>query len=88
MTGVNIPNDFVLNTTGSIAGASISSLTPNGDGIHYTVTVNTGTGNGNLRLDVVDDNSIRDVVDLALGGPAAGDGNFNSGQVYIVNKTV
>jgi CSLREA domain-containing protein len=86
VTGVDL-SDFSVNAGAGITGASKTSVTPDPDGIHYTVKVNTGSGNGNLRLDVVDDNTIRDVVDLALGGPALGDGNFNTGQVYIVNKT-
>src|SRR5256886_17617023 len=49
VTGVD-PTDFKVTTSGGIppsgpGSASITSVTPNGDGIHYTVTVNTGTGN-------------------------------------------
>src|SRR5205085_2829783 len=55
--------------------------------IHYTVTVDTGGGNGSLRLDVVDDDSIKDVVLLPLGGAGAGNGSFNTGEVYLINKT-
>ncbi|MBK7455505.1 MAG: hypothetical protein IPJ46_17800 [Anaerolineales bacterium] len=87
VTGVDtaLPfNDFTLTTSG-ITGASITSVTPV-SGTSYTVSVNTGSGNGTIRLDVVDDNSIMDAASNPLGGAAVGDGNFATGEVYTITK--
>jgi len=84
VTGVDT-SDFSLTTTGSITGASVTGVS--GTGAIYTITVSTGSGNGSLRLDVADDDSIIDGVGNPLGGAGAGNGNFTSGEVYIVNKT-
>ncbi len=83
VTGVDT-SDFTLTASG-VTGASVTGVT--GSGTTWTVTVSTGTGDGTLRLDLVDDNSITDVAANALGGPAVGDGNFTSGQVYTIDKT-
>jgi len=69
--------DFSLATMG-VTGASITSVS--GNGYTYNVKVNTGAGNGTIRLDVVDDNTIIDAAGNPLGGVDAGDGNFTSGQ--------
>jgi len=82
VSGVNT-SDFVLTTTG-VTGASITGVS--GSGTTYTVTVNTGSGNGTIRLDVVDDNTIIDAVGNPLGGVNAGDGNFTSGETYTIIK--
>jgi Tol biopolymer transport system component len=84
VTGVNA-SDFVLTATGSISGATVTSVA--GSGSTYTVTVNTGTGNGTLRLDVVDDDTILNGVLNPLGGPGAGNGNFSTGEAYTVNAS-
>ncbi|HEY9529249.1 MAG TPA: right-handed parallel beta-helix repeat-containing protein, partial [Anaerolineales bacterium] len=84
VTGVN-NSDFSLTTTG-VTGASITNV--RGSGAHYTVSVNTGLGNGTIRLDVVDDDSIMDVSNHPLGGVGTGNGNYASGEMYTVNKTV
>jgi hypothetical protein len=83
VAGVNIP-DFSLATPG-VTGASITSVA--GSNAVWTVTVNTGSGNGSIRLDLVDDDSIVDVINNQLGGKGAGNGNFNTGQVYTIDKT-
>jgi hypothetical protein len=75
VTGVDEANpshDFALVTTGSLAGASISSIT--GSGAVYTVTVSGITGNGTLGLNLVDDGTIRDASGHRLfqpDGPAS-----------------
>src|SRR5204862_4440996 len=58
--------DFSLHTTGLIASASVSNTTGSGD--TYTVTANTGSGNGTIRLDVSDNDSITDAAGNKLGG--------------------
>ncbi len=75
-------NDFVLTTSGSLSGASVASVA--GLGSSYTVTVNTGTGEGTLRLDVTDDDSILDDLDHPLGGEGIGNGDFTAGEVYTI----
>ena len=75
--------DFALHTVG-IAGSSLTNVS--GSGAIYTVTVNTGFGNGTLRLDLVDNDSIQDVGAFPLGGAGVGNGSFTSGEVYAVNK--
>jgi hypothetical protein len=76
--------DFMLTTTGSLSGASITSLS--GSGTAYTITIATGSGNGTLRLDLIDNDSILDSVNQPLGGLGAGNGNFTTGEVYTINK--
>ena len=83
VTGVD-PSDFSLTTTGDITGATITSVS--GYGKQYTVSVNTGSGNGTLRLDVLDDDSIKDFQQNPLGGTGISNGNFTSGEVYAVQK--
>lgn len=39
------------------------------------------------RLDLMDDDSIRDFDKSKLGGTGAGNGNFNSGDVYTIDKS-
>ena len=84
VTGVDT-GDFTLNTTG-VSGASITGVS--GSGATRTVTVNTGTGNGTIRLDVTDNDSIVDGAGNPLGGVGAGNGDFTTGEVYTVDKTV
>ena len=76
--------DFTLTNTG-VSGAAITSVT--GTGATRTVGVNTGTGDGTIRLDVVDNDSIMDAAGNRLGGTGAGNGAFTTGQSYNVDKT-
>lgn len=85
VTGVDA-GDFVLATGGGISGAAITAVS--GGGSDYVVRVDTGTGDGTIRLDVVDDDSIRDVPQNPLGGVGAGNGNFTTGGVYTVDKSI
>ena len=79
VTGVD-PSDFSLTTTG-VSSASVTGVT--GAGNVYTATVNTGNNNGTIRLDVINNGSIRDAV---LNPLAAG---FTGGEAYtIINKSV
>lgn len=93
VTGVDL-GDFRL-TTNNVSDASISAVS--GSGSTYTVSVNTGIGNGTLRLDVVDDDTITDGVDPAqhgadgiggmpLGGTGPGNGDFTTGESYSVDR--
>ena len=81
VTGVN-SSDFALTTTG-VSGASITGVT--GLDATWTVTVDTGSGDGTIRLDVVDDDSISAGPSDPLGGFGAGNGNFTAGEIYDVD---
>src|SRR6266498_4149264 len=76
--------DFALAASG-VSGASISGVS--GSGSSYTVTVNTGSGDGTIGLNLVDDDSIIDGVSNPLGGAGSGNANF-TGQTYTIDKTV
>ncbi|MBI5964228.1 MAG: multicopper oxidase domain-containing protein [Chloroflexi bacterium] len=76
--------DFSLTPTGAVTGASIVSVS--GVGVTRTVTVNTGTGAGTLRLDVTDNDTIKDSASNRLGGTGAGNGNFTTGEAYTLDK--
>jgi hypothetical protein len=87
VTGVDISapfSDFALATTG-ITDASITAVAGSGD--TYQVAVNTGLGNGSIRLLVLDDDSIQNATGKPLGGPGPGNGVFTTGEIYGVRKT-
>ncbi|MGC1376532.1 MAG: hypothetical protein WA821_09920 [Anaerolineales bacterium] len=85
VTGVDA-SDFALTTTGStLTGTSITALSGSGD--TYTVSANTGSGSGALRLNLIDDDTILDADSNPLGGPGAGNGNFTTGQAYVVRPS-
>jgi len=83
VTGVD-PSDFSLTTTG-VSGAAVSKVS--GTGSIYTVTVNTGSGSGTIRLDVIDNDSIVNGVSAPLGGIGAGNGNFTASETYTITKS-
>lgn len=78
VAGVSAAN-FGLITGGGIAGASISSVS--GSGNTWTVTVNTGTGDGTIGLNHT---SSVGITDLALNPLTSG--NF-TGEAYTIDKT-
>ena len=80
MTGVDV-GDFVLTSAG-VTGASITAL--NGGPQTYIVSVNTGSDDGTLRLDVLDDDSILNANNVPLGDTGLGNGDFKMGGVYSV----
>ncbi|MBI5962993.1 MAG: M4 family metallopeptidase, partial [Chloroflexi bacterium] len=80
VTGVNI-SDFAPVAMG-VLGAAVTGVS--GSGSVYTVTVNTGSGAGSIRLNVVDDDSIRNAYGSPLGGAGAGNGNFTFGETYTI----
>lgn len=85
VSGVNL-SDFQVVTSGAITGAMLFGLTPNeGDASKYMVSVKTGLHIGSLRLNLVDNDSILDVVSNRLGGTGIDNGNF-SGQAYNVDR--
>jgi hypothetical protein len=78
VTGVDV-SDFVLTATGT-AGGTIASIS--GSGTTYTVTVNSLSGDGTLRLDL--NNSGTGIVNA---GTQAITGGFTSGQTYTLDTT-
>ena len=84
VTGVDVA-DFTLTPIG-VSGAGVSGIV--GSGNVYTVTVNTGTGDGSIRLDVTDNDTIINSTSNKLGGVGAGNGNFTSGQSYIIDHAL
>jgi hypothetical protein len=85
VTGVDA-GDFTLTPTGAILDAFIVEVT--GSGAAYSVTLDTGTGDGTLRLDLADNDGILDATSLPLGGLGAGNGNYSSGETYVINKAL
>ena len=83
VTGVD-SDDFAIDATG-ISGASITDVT--GSGNSYSVTVDTGTGDGTLSIDLSDDDSIIDGFSLPLDGIGANNGDFTAGEAYTVERT-
>ncbi len=80
VTGVDANgSDFALFTSG-VSGASITSVS--GSGSSYTVSVNTGSGDGTIRLDVPDIASISD-----LSGNPLSNLPFTSGETYSLLKS-
>lgn len=73
VTGVSL-STFNLNTTG-VTGASLASVS--GSGTLYLVTVNTGSGDGTIKLDV----------NGAGVSPTATNVPYIAGQVYTIDKT-
>ena len=77
---VNIDiNDFALTITG-VANPFVANVSGSGD--VYVVTVNTGTGNGTIRLDVPVSASIQDLTGKSLSNLP-----FTKGDVYWIMKT-
>jgi len=83
VTGVDV-SDFTL-TAVEVTGASVTGI--GGSGTTYTVLVNTGTGSGTIRLNVVDDDTIKDSLNRPLGGTGVANGNFNLGELYTFDRT-
>jgi len=77
-------SDVVVTTTNT-ANGSVSSVS--GSGSSYTVTVGSITGDGDLQLDVSDDDSITDDAGNPLGGSGTGNGDFTSGESYTIDNT-
>ncbi|MBU0675046.1 MAG: lamin tail domain-containing protein [Proteobacteria bacterium] len=74
--------DFSLatsGTTGNIASVSAAS------GTTVTVTVNTIAGDGTLGLNLIDNDSVVNVLSNPLGGTGVNNGNF-TGQLYTVDR--
>ncbi len=78
-------SDFILTASGDLTGASVKNV--NGSGNVYTVSVDTGSKDGAIGLNVRDDDSIVDAAGSSLGGAGLDNGNFTSGEIYTVIKS-
>lgn len=78
--------DFIAVADG-LTDALISDVSPmSGPSSTYTVTADTGTGSGTLTLRVLDDDSIRDLANIPLGGAGLNNGSL-TGARYTIDKT-
>ncbi|MCC7117796.1 MAG: trypsin-like serine protease [Anaerolineales bacterium] len=77
VTGVDV-TDFTLVTSG-LSGSSISGVS--GSGASYAVTVAVGSGDGTLRLDLLEDGSILD----SYASPV-GYGHGVAGETYTIKS--
>ena len=79
VTGVDAADFAALGVTGAtVTGVSATSTSV------YIVTVSPGSGSGQLRLQVQDNNTIRDLAGNLLGGPTTDDGDFTSDVAYDI----
>ncbi len=76
-------DDFSLIPSSALVGANIAAVSGLKD--TYTVTVNTGSGDGTLRLDLIDNDSIIDKSNQSLRGTE--NGGFDFGEEYTVAKS-
>lgn len=81
VTGVDV-SDFMLTTTGALFNPQIINVT--GTGNEYTVMVAGAEGDGTLRLDLVDDDSITDGAGTPLGGVGTGNADYTIGGAYMI----
>jgi hypothetical protein len=87
VTGVDA-GDFQVAGSGAVTSGAVSVA---GSGASYTVTADGLGGAGTLGLNLIDDDSIRDVLTNPaqahpLGGPGAGNGTFTAGQTYAIDR--
>ncbi|WP_049968673.1 GLUG motif-containing protein [Haloferax prahovense] len=90
VTGVDA-DDFTLATTGTATTANgDDDISVTGADSRYIVTVDTVTGTGDLRVDLVDDDSITDADGNALvesGAAGSTDGSYTDGESFAVDNT-
>jgi len=72
------PADFSLTTTG-LVGSAITAAIPITDGTVWTVTADTSSGLGSLRLVLIDSPTIQDTSANPLAGP------YTSGETYTID---
>lgn len=83
VTGVDSA-DFAVTTTGNIAMATVIGVMPTADAKVWQVLVDTHTGSGTVRLDLVDNDSIISTSGAKLGGAGLLNGDYKSGEVYTI----
>jgi Lysyl oxidase len=80
------PSDFAITKSANMKGSFIAYVSTTADPKVWEVSVQSGTGAGTLRLDVMDHDSIISLSGARLGGAGAGNGNFTAGEVYTVQQ--
>ncbi|AKU09376.1 PGF-pre-PGF domain-containing protein [Haloferax gibbonsii] len=90
VTGVDA-DDFTLATTGTATTTNgDDDISVTGADSRYVVTVDTVSGTGDLRVDLVDDDSITDADGNALveaGAAGSPDGSYTDGESFAVDNT-
>jgi hypothetical protein len=81
-------NDFQVVRSGSLTSGAVSV---SGSGSSYRVTVDNLSGEGTLALNLIDDDTIGDIMtnpaqSHALGGGGAGNGSFTTGEAFTVDS--
>ncbi len=86
VTGVDASDFSVASST--VTGATITGVSPtSGYTTTYTVTVSTGTGEGAVQLDLLDDDSLITAQNGHLGGWGAGNGDLSgTAALYYLDK--
>jgi hypothetical protein len=89
VTGVD--SDDFKPITSIVTGASVTGVTPvmpdaSNFSQVWTVTVATGTGDGEIRLDLADDDTIVNTAGVALVGDSTLNGGFE-GQSYAIDRS-
>ena len=79
------PADFVLVRGATPTGGAIT-VSPAGPAAVYTVGAPTGSGDGTLGLNLVDNDSIKDAATNTLAGTSGANGSF-TGPAYTIDKT-
>jgi hypothetical protein len=78
--------DLVIVAPGVTGAAITEVVAADATQTVYIVRVNTGTGDGLLRVDLVDNDTITDLIGHKLGGPGIGNGNYSAGESYSIIK--
>lgn len=73
-------NDFAVSNNGFVI--NINNANP-----FYVVTVNAGTNEGSIKLDLIDNNSVINSQNIPLGGAGLGNGNFTNGESFTIDRT-
>lgn len=81
------PSDFAIDASPSITGASVTNVT--GSGAVRTVTVNRGSGEGQISIDFIDQDTVYDMNWRLAGNngipPTPGNASFYNGQAYTID---
>lgn len=83
VSGVD-PADFTLSKNGTATG-SISSVQAS-NATTYQVSLSGASGNGHIRLDFKDDNSVVNTNAVPVGGRNVDDGNYFLGETYQLDN--
>jgi hypothetical protein len=91
VSGVDAADFRVAQVSGSfLTSPTVVSVTKGATASLYTVAVNVGlmnAGDGAIRLDVIDNDSIVNGSGKTLGGSGAGNGDFKGGETYEIDAT-